>query len=1034
MAEFDVFLAHNSIDKPVVKVIYEALKKRGITSWLDGEEIRPGSLFQDAIQKGIPLSKSAAIFIGKSGLGMWQGLELKVILSMCLKQNIPVIPVLLPEVSDLPPDMLFLKEFNYINIYDGEIVNKIVNKRILDLLQWGITGKKSEDIPAQQIKPKPGKIPNKEKLVDLVIQDIYDRKDNPYTDATIWFEAIEKIIDNVVDAISENNDKSKDKILPLLGQIPIFTAYRNSQELLINKYIMNQIKNKLEKKGKSKGEIVKIIRKLLFNEQDTMEKHKFLKNNYTAGNILNLLLQLYEEKDFKYRDLSEMDIWGVDFRDAILTGVDFNDSDLKNCIFTQPLGCIHSIAFNADGNYFATGDAHGLIRVHNTENLALCFFEKGAGNQIWSVAFSLGTNSQRFALAAEDGSVKLFEIENLTSGKLNFKETHSWRETGRVLSVAFSLDAESNILAFGGDGNNAITVYRIKENEMIHLAASNVSCMTFIDNSILYSCSQEGDFIGWDLSTRNPQIFYQERKRHKKLIRCIAFNATKEIIATGSEDGELKIFHTNTRTNLEELELLDEDKQKYDYKKNIKEIRTLAFSCDGSILAIGCICKNTPEQSEDKDKSEDKNKSEHKILLFDLTGDKWKLIDTLDNSRSENQDHNGHTHLIRSIAFSPNTDKPRFLISGGDGRTVKLWDWNKDQKKWNCQDNLRGYANRVWSVAFSSNKQIFACGCEDNKIYIWNYNDRTHIPIPIHPTSKHTDWVWSVAFNHDGTLLASASEDKTIGLWQWQFKDNKWQYINCKPEDRSQTNHPLNTKHNKRVRCVAFHPTKNILASTGNDNIVILWDLTNLNNIEVLSRFTNHTDRVLSLAFSPDGRYLANSSRDKTIRLIEILDNNQELKSANEMKQTVLGEEESCHQDQVHSIAFITNTQSLLSSEKQESQNRYLLVSGGFDRQLILWEINSDNENPQMNKLCYVNEGQRILSVACNPTKPIVASTGHNCIITLWEIKKTEKEDKYELKQIKQLKGHKGAVESVVFTPDGQRLISCGQDQTITAV
>ena len=269
MAEFDVFLAHNSIDKPVVKVIYEALKKRGITSWLDGEEIRPGSLFQDAIQKGIPLSKSAAIFIGKSGLGMWQGLELKVILSMCLKQNIPVIPVLLSGVYYFPQDMLFLQEFNYIVINDGEINGEIspgtVNKRVLDLLQWGITGKKPEDIPAQQIKPKPGKIPNKEKLVDLVIQDIYDRKDNPYTDATIWFEAIEKIIDDVVDAISENNDKSKDKILPLLGQIPIFTAYRNSQELLINKYIMNQIKNKLEKKGKSKEEIVKIIKKLLFN-------------------------------------------------------------------------------------------------------------------------------------------------------------------------------------------------------------------------------------------------------------------------------------------------------------------------------------------------------------------------------------------------------------------------------------------------------------------------------------------------------------------------------------------------------------------------------------------------------------------------------------------------------------------------------------------------------------------------------------------------------------------------------------------------
>lgn len=770
-----------------------------------------------------------------------------------------------------------------------------------------------------------------------------------------------------------------------------------------------------------------------------MEKHKFLKNNYTAGNIFNLLLQLYSEKDFQYWDISDIDIWGVDFRDAILTGVDFTESDLKNCIFTQPLGCLHSIAFNADGSYFATGDAHGLIRVHNTETLDLCFFEKGAGNQIWSVAFSSGTNSQRFALAAEDGSVKLFEIENLASGKLNFKETNSWRETGRVLSVAFSLDLESNILAFGGDGNNAITVYRIQENETIHLAASNVSCMTFIDKSILYSCSQEGHFIGWDLSTRNPEIFYQERKRHERLIRCIAFNATKQIIATGSEDGELKIFNTNNQQDVPFRLVRTEEgfEQDYDYRQYISEIRTLAFSCDGSILAIGCIFRNQPDNSE------------HKILLFDLTGNNWELISKLDNSLSDNQDQNGHTHLIRSIAFTPNTGKPQFFISGGDGRTIKLWDCDTEERTrtWRCQGNLRGYANRVWSVAFFGNDQnnetIFACGCEDNKIYIWNYNDRTHIPI--HTLSKHTDWVWSVAFNHNGTFLASGSEDGNIGLWQ--FQNNNWNLINPEPENTSQTNHLLNTKHTKRVRCVAFHPTKNILASTGNDNIVILWNIEDLDNI--LLEFTNHTDRVLSLAFSPDGRYLASSSRDKTIRLIEIpesgFNNNQQL------NYRVLGEQKDCHQDQVHSIAFMKTTEDSGCENNQENSKenqkiKYLLVSGGFDRQLILWEINSDS-NTSVNKLCHVNEGQRILSVACHPTKLIVASAGHDRIIKVWEIKKVgqeepsaenqqgntpnEAKDQYKLQKIKTLKGHKRAVESVVFTPDGKRLISCSQDQTI---
>lgn len=266
MAEFDVFLAHNSVDKYQVSLINEELKKRGMNTWLDVEQVQPGKSFQDAIQKAIPLIKSAAIFIGKNGLGTWQGLELKVILSMCLKQNIPVIPVLLPGVYYLPQDMLFLQEFNYIDIHDGEINNEIVNQRVLDLLEWGIKGRRSENIPAQQINIKPGKVPNKAKLVELVIQDIYDGKDNPYTDATIWFDAIEKIIDDVVDAISaENNDANRGKALLFLGKIPIFTAYRNSQELLINKYIMNRIKYKLEKKGKSKNEIVNIIKQLLSN-------------------------------------------------------------------------------------------------------------------------------------------------------------------------------------------------------------------------------------------------------------------------------------------------------------------------------------------------------------------------------------------------------------------------------------------------------------------------------------------------------------------------------------------------------------------------------------------------------------------------------------------------------------------------------------------------------------------------------------------------------------------------------------------------
>lgn len=57
--QFDVFLPHNSQDKPLVRIIAEELKQRDLKPWIDEEEIPPGQYFQDAIQKVIPQVKSA---------------------------------------------------------------------------------------------------------------------------------------------------------------------------------------------------------------------------------------------------------------------------------------------------------------------------------------------------------------------------------------------------------------------------------------------------------------------------------------------------------------------------------------------------------------------------------------------------------------------------------------------------------------------------------------------------------------------------------------------------------------------------------------------------------------------------------------------------------------------------------------------------------------------------------------------------------------------------------------------------------------
>jgi nucleotide-binding universal stress UspA family protein len=66
---FDVFLCHNSEDKPAVREIARQLDSRGIRAWLDEREIRPGLSWQSVLEEEIQDISAAAVFVGSSGIG-----------------------------------------------------------------------------------------------------------------------------------------------------------------------------------------------------------------------------------------------------------------------------------------------------------------------------------------------------------------------------------------------------------------------------------------------------------------------------------------------------------------------------------------------------------------------------------------------------------------------------------------------------------------------------------------------------------------------------------------------------------------------------------------------------------------------------------------------------------------------------------------------------------------------------------------------------------------------------------------------------
>lgn len=135
---FDVFLCHNSQDKPEVREIALKLKEQGLTPWLDEWELRPGLSWQELLEEQIKQIKSAAVFVGSSGLGPWQQREIRALLNEFVNRSCPVIPVLLKDAPQKPQLPIFLKAMTWVDFRRSE-------SNPMGRLIWGITGIKSTE-------------------------------------------------------------------------------------------------------------------------------------------------------------------------------------------------------------------------------------------------------------------------------------------------------------------------------------------------------------------------------------------------------------------------------------------------------------------------------------------------------------------------------------------------------------------------------------------------------------------------------------------------------------------------------------------------------------------------------------------------------------------------------------------------------------------------------------------------------------------------------------------------------------------------
>lgn len=140
MAEqkFDVFLCHNSEDKPAVIEVAERLRRQGLKPWLDVWELQPGVIWQYALEQQIESIGAVAVFVGQQGLGPWQSEEIYAFLQEFISHRCPVIPVMLPEIRTQPRLPVFLKNRHWVDF-------RLQEPDPFSQLIWGITGERPDN-------------------------------------------------------------------------------------------------------------------------------------------------------------------------------------------------------------------------------------------------------------------------------------------------------------------------------------------------------------------------------------------------------------------------------------------------------------------------------------------------------------------------------------------------------------------------------------------------------------------------------------------------------------------------------------------------------------------------------------------------------------------------------------------------------------------------------------------------------------------------------------------------------------------------
>jgi WD40 repeat protein/serine/threonine protein kinase len=453
------------------------------------------------------------------------------------------------------------------------------------------------------------------------------------------------------------------------------------------------------------------------------------------------------------------------------------------------------LAFSPDGHKLASGSLGNKVKVWDVTTGQELYAFSGHTAPILNVTFS--PDGRRLISAGRDRRVNVWDLEDAGRGLLAAR----WTLLDFSLGVwCMALSPDGSRLAFGGptaDGN--VRVYDLTTGSLLHKLRGDIRVVSVAfsrDGRRLAAAGHDRIVRLWDTATGQEVL---RLRGHKDIVGRVLFSPDGQRLASASADGTVRIWDASPFQNTDPcIRTLGGDDG---------EFFGLAFSPDGRLLASAS--------------------ADHFVKLWDpKTGQEVLRL-------------RGHKEAALCVDFSSDG---RRLLSGSMDKTVKLWDVQTAQEL--PLPGCGGFNVMVRSVAFRPDGRAFATGAHQ-RVQLWDLTGR---PLLL-PLKADPEFVNCVAFSPDGKYLATVGHTRAAKVWDV-----------TKGKEAKEVSSFVG--HQTSVFCVAFHPTGEYLASGDSDGKVKLWHRATGREIPTSE---GHGDFVSGLAFSLDGRYLASASWTEVI-------------------------------------------------------------------------------------------------------------------------------------------------------------------------